>query len=459
MPGQNTITVKDGDTDGFNLAMDQAKEQFAPQLHGDGMYLGVFHNDADKTVEIDPVMLETDVDKVDAVGSYTGASGGAFDFGKPPDTDDHWIPHVETGRMGTGKAGDGPASVTGETNMTTLAAYSPELQDRMAEQALNGTAKDKDSPTGQSLPANIGDGTVAGAVQAISDNYLAAANISNAQQYAAAITWYGRANIEAGNISKDSGITLNQGAGMVAAMSPQNQWVTNVAGARFVAENLSANPPVNLPQEVIDAKAADGVIIQNGVGFRDQVDSHATAVALSETAKAADLTTNPIYGTKKDGDPYKMNLSLTGNVEKAVDIFNGANPRDVLGGSKVTSFDNNMVNPNPAAPIADQDVTIDGWEASIAGGASVYGSKAVNGVPYGEILLKGTPGDVKQNSDACYPLLADGLRDAAQRFADTNGVAMTGPAFQALTWGTTQDASGSSSGNNPYQKGIYVVQK
>lgn len=91
-PGQKTISINatHGTFDDFSKAMDRAKEEF-PQLRNAGMHLGVFHNDDVDRIDIDPTLVVNTLHEVEAIGAYTHAVGGAYNF---KDGLGYWPPHV-----------------------------------------------------------------------------------------------------------------------------------------------------------------------------------------------------------------------------------------------------------------------------------------------------------------------------------------------------------------------------
>lgn len=88
----------------FSQAMDQAKEQFRGVLENDSHYLGVFHDDDNHRIDIDPVVVVENLNQVEAIGAYTHAIGGAYHFASG---DGFWPPHVvEQGLVGVGRSED-----------------------------------------------------------------------------------------------------------------------------------------------------------------------------------------------------------------------------------------------------------------------------------------------------------------------------------------------------------------
>ena len=82
---------QDADEDTFNAMMDRAKEEYADKLKGSEVYLGVFRDDKNNRIDFDPVTIVDTEEEVDALGAYTHAVGGAYDFSTG---NGHFPPHV-----------------------------------------------------------------------------------------------------------------------------------------------------------------------------------------------------------------------------------------------------------------------------------------------------------------------------------------------------------------------------
>jgi len=90
--GMDTVSVPEHASYAeFSQAMDQAKERFRSALERRSFYLGVFHDDENHRIDIDPVAIVDSVDLVEQVGAYTRAIGGAYRFS---DGNGYWPPHV-----------------------------------------------------------------------------------------------------------------------------------------------------------------------------------------------------------------------------------------------------------------------------------------------------------------------------------------------------------------------------
>jgi len=75
----------------FDAAMDTARGRYAAELARGGTYLGVFHDDDNARIDIDPVTIVATSDDAEKIGAYTHAIGGAYHFATG---NGHFPPHV-----------------------------------------------------------------------------------------------------------------------------------------------------------------------------------------------------------------------------------------------------------------------------------------------------------------------------------------------------------------------------
>jgi len=75
----------------FNAAMDRARHEFHDQLSMQQGHLGVFHDDEQHRIDIDPVVVVNTLHEVETIGAATHAIGGAYNFA---DGNGYWPPHV-----------------------------------------------------------------------------------------------------------------------------------------------------------------------------------------------------------------------------------------------------------------------------------------------------------------------------------------------------------------------------
>jgi hypothetical protein len=101
-PGQRSVTIpEEANPEWFRQAMDEARRRFDAQLHRAQHYLGVFHDDDARRIDFDPVLIVGSRAEVDAIGAYTHAVGGAYDFSTGNGV---WPPHVADREMAGVKA-------------------------------------------------------------------------------------------------------------------------------------------------------------------------------------------------------------------------------------------------------------------------------------------------------------------------------------------------------------------
>jgi len=95
-PGIGTISIPEGASEAeFNQAMDRALQQFGQLLEGDQYHLGIFHDDENHRIDIDPVLVVDTQAEAEAIGAYTHNIGGAYRFS---DGNGYWPPHIAEGQ-------------------------------------------------------------------------------------------------------------------------------------------------------------------------------------------------------------------------------------------------------------------------------------------------------------------------------------------------------------------------
>jgi hypothetical protein len=91
--GMDKVSVPEGATAAeFGAAMDTARERFRAELEKGSRYLGVFHDDDEGRIDIDPVVVVDSLHEVETIGAYTHAIGGAYHF---KSGDGFWPPYVD----------------------------------------------------------------------------------------------------------------------------------------------------------------------------------------------------------------------------------------------------------------------------------------------------------------------------------------------------------------------------
>jgi hypothetical protein len=90
--GMGTVSVPEhASRADFEDAMDRALAQFRSELEQQDHYLGIFHDDDNHRIDIDPVVVVNNLHSVETIGAYTHAIGGAYHF---KSGDGFWPPHV-----------------------------------------------------------------------------------------------------------------------------------------------------------------------------------------------------------------------------------------------------------------------------------------------------------------------------------------------------------------------------
>ncbi len=93
--GMSAVSVPETASEAeFSQAMDRALATFRGELQKAQRHLGVFHDDGNHRIDIDPVLVVSSIPEVESVGAYTHAVGGAYHFRSG---DGFWPPHVAEG--------------------------------------------------------------------------------------------------------------------------------------------------------------------------------------------------------------------------------------------------------------------------------------------------------------------------------------------------------------------------
>jgi hypothetical protein len=211
---------------------------------------------------------------------------------------------------------------------------------------------------------------------------------------------------------------------MIAALSPQTDWFSNIAVADFMAKTLHADPVLNLPPNVLEyvtAKAAatrsTKAVIRQGEHFSAMTPEEA-AWGIMGMIRAAKLKSEDKI---KSGQPRAASVSMgTGSMAKAIRMFRGEKPEEVLSGHKVRSFFNNILDPDDLQH--GDDVTIDTHAVSAAALARIGAKSKTIDKMYANISK------LSANVKSAYPMFADAYRRLAQRHGLLSNQA------QALIW-------------------------
>jgi SPP1 gp7 family putative phage head morphogenesis protein len=117
--GYETVSVGENPTrEEWDKAMDQAVARFGDVLSAQSHYLGVFHDDDLKRVDIDPVVVVDKQADSEAIGAYTHNIGGAYNFA---DGNGYWPPYVQgvTNGSGADVAAGEPVAKAGRPKVRT----------------------------------------------------------------------------------------------------------------------------------------------------------------------------------------------------------------------------------------------------------------------------------------------------------------------------------------------------
>lgn len=80
-PGVESVRIPEDATEAqFTSAMHEARARFADVLQTTGAALGIFHDDDEHRIDIDPAIVVDSVEAVEQIGAYTHATGGAYHF-------------------------------------------------------------------------------------------------------------------------------------------------------------------------------------------------------------------------------------------------------------------------------------------------------------------------------------------------------------------------------------------
>lgn len=111
----------------FDAAYTKALKAFAPILNSEGGHLGIFENHDTGVIEFDPVYHTQTVGDTEAVGAYTHAHGGAYNFATEYG---YWIPHVRDELTWSAKSGqNGPTQdVNASVQRGRTLAKAPEMR-------------------------------------------------------------------------------------------------------------------------------------------------------------------------------------------------------------------------------------------------------------------------------------------------------------------------------------------
>ena len=243
----------------------------------------------------------------------------------------------------------------------------------------------KDDPLMGSFKSDSPEETINHFIEALKNNLLHLWNATPKEIRERSRNWYKGANKIANNLADQADISENAASGVLAALSPQTPWDTNVSQATRVITIWKDHQNTMADQSMSDWFDSKIKLIEKEkegsseamVGIRDAVAGktfkqlEGTGLqpwwlrAYDETHHSREYHLIAPEGKsaglmlKKDGNPANMPWGNTGNIEKALSILNNDSIENIsnqMGDAhKVRSFYNNIVNPDSP----DGHVTID----------------------------------------------------------------------------------------------------
>jgi hypothetical protein len=251
--------------------------------------------------------------------------------------------------------------------------------------------------------------------------------------------WYNHAHDIANDIANNTGKSLRQAVGFLAALSPQTNWYTNEATANFCSKALKEDKPLQLSKDTLDyytpmaknnKRAYLRAAIPVGKKLSEMTPNEA-AWSLLGLMKDADLRMDEPNVT---GSKYKASPTFgTANLAKAIQIYRGTGPNGenwdpdkVLGGHKIRSFFNNILDPDDTA--GHHDVTIDTHAVCAATGYRM-GSKSMT-----LTLMFSRGSSIPENTAGTYAMFADGYRRLTDRLNAEGKEHYTPNQVQAIIW-------------------------
>jgi hypothetical protein len=304
-------------------------------------------------------------------------------------------------------------------------------------------------------------------VNHLTDNLVALHDAMPEPMREIARQWYDTAHKMAGDMAQKHGVTRQQAAGVLAALSPQNAWDNNVAlGDRLLdtyknRQNFEFSPKM----EAITAKVKQGQLSKAARGILRDIQGKtlseianqsmperlqkkwgANADTKWENVKAAqqamwvrlydeahNSAENPMFhpsGEVVGVSPSNRSWIGLDHVAKAIRIINDGsveNINNVMGdGNKIRNFYNNIINPDSE----NGHVTVDTHAVGAAHFQPFSGDDPEVQHNFGN-TPKGIPGAPKHAATGMrgtYPLYAEAYRRAAERLG------VKPRELQSMTW-------------------------
>lgn len=145
-------------------------------------------------------------------------------------------------------------------------------------------------------------------IEAVKSNLIWLYNQTPAEYRERARHWYVGANRLAGKMSDEFGTTMEQSAAIIAVMSPQKDWDTNVSLARRVLQILK-NPEAKVTQEMVDRHM---LRLEKGLDDDQEVEESARITAEAQAGASKRL------GLSRAEENAIARKNLTAHIGKAV---------------------------------------------------------------------------------------------------------------------------------------------
>jgi len=182
--------------------------------------------------------------------------------------------------------------------------------------------------------------------------------------------WYDGANIISNAFSEEYGVTIEQSSAIIAALSPQMAWMSNLHLAQSVMQVMSDGRAV-VTQEIVDRfeftsrkypKQRSDIPVLRGLIGQD-ISNLSDKYAAILIRAYYELHMNPYAplripsGTIVGAEVGITSFNSYSGIEKAVSVFRDGSPENIskqLGGAnKIRSFNNNISNPQDDVSITN----------------------------------------------------------------------------------------------------------
>lgn len=441
-PGQPTVAVApDASRLEFNQAMDKAKADFAEQLAGSKTYLGVFKDDDNNVIDIDPVTIVETPEEVDSLGAYTHAVGGAYDFATG---DGYFPPHVDPTKE------DKPKS--------DRVRISPVVSD----DDYKGADKVASDLTMANIPKVIQKKILArmtndvGAAPDVAQaNIVAQFERAPAELRDEYANWYYSAHDMSRKLGKENDISPHVVAAVIAAASAGASWYSQSGNKDVAQVTVEEASPANRTAPIDDErrewlnsrltterfvkdKQPDGSIVERSIGALTtwQIPKGASLQDVYDKIKGeTEDTQNKILGMVIAHKYHFPTGYGYGNFGKSMRMALDNDPTKIttsIAGPKIRSFFNDIENPE------GDDVTVDVhmWRSFTNTPASSRQDIAKQYIKLKKNTSKITGSPSYQGASVgAYPIAADVVRAAAEELNEKNGTHYTASQVQAVVWG------------------------